>query len=1554
MTEDLTRVHEDPAEGLATSAGEGNAETGSAGLLSAGAAGVVGQFVLGQAGETISINRPAPGQTAEIQAVAGQTYVLNFLPGAARVRVVGDELVLGFDDDGDGAIDSRIVFLDMVDVAAAPAAPLFQVAGITVGADALVRQALALEGEDGTLDDVAAGPGALGGGGSAYDDNFGDVLDLLSAEGVIPPVQLAFGTLELEAEPVVPDFPPPPLLINEIGVRVAMDIPPLPGGGPAPQQAQLLEYNFIELLNNSSHTVPTQDLVLEVLGPGGTVVSFNVPGGIDIPPGGFLVFYQLADDGGAPGVEDIVVRVFSASGNVIGGFTIDDAAFWALGDDTTDPLAVNLVYRQGEGSFANQSVDSFAANMTQAELAALTNAAFAGAPEGFGSELPELNFETFNGLLTGGQHIFSRVSLNDSDSQNDWSTNNLPTDGALNSTGLPGGPFAYAIGEDGPLVVIDLASGATQEVGPLFDGGGPLGGDFEGLTFGRGADAGFLFAYDDIGQLIHKIDPATGEVVQTWTKDDPVSLFEPGLTVAADGSFYVIGDSDGVYAVAFVGGDFQLTQLAAPALFGGFAVSGLAADPSDADLLYAIGNNGAAVQLFTVEPSSGTVTALPGSIVLASGAQMGLAFDAAGNLWAIDESNDIAFQVDPASGNLVPGSGLALPGLIAYESIAVLPAGVPLLFDPNPADPDNDNLNPGQVNPDPLAGQNFLAGTDGDDVIEGFGGPDFLLGGAGNDSLYGGSQADYLSGAPFFSDHNDFLYGDAGDDALYGGSGGDLLLGGEGDDTVEGGTGDDQGSGDEGADLVYGGAGDDSLYGGAGNDLVYGDDDDDLVYGDDGDGLGAADTLYGGTGDDLVYGEGGGDNVYGGTGDDSLYGGTEGDLIYGEDDHDLIYGDDGDGLGAADTLYGGSGNDRAFGEGGSDSVYGGGGDDTLYGGADSDLIYGDADDDLVYGDDGDGLGAADTIYGGLGNDRIFGEGGDDLLYGDTLNTAPDGDDTLYGGAGNDTIYGDDGGTTQSGADLIYGGSGNDSIIADDDGLGVGANDTVYGGGGNDTIDGGDGDDTLYGGADSDLIYGDAGDDLVYGDDGDGLGAADTIYGGLGNDRIFGEGGDDLLYGDALNTSPDGDDTLYGGAGNDTIYGDDGGTTQSGADLIYGGSGNDSIIADDDGLGVGANDTVYGGAGNDTIDGGDGDDTLYGGADSDLIYGDGDDDLVYGDDGDGLGAADTIYGGLGNDRIFGEGGDDLLYGDTLNTAPDGDDTLYGGAGNDTIYGDDGGMTQSGADLIYGGSGNDSIIADDDGLGVGANDTVYGGAGNDTIDGGDGDDTLYGGADSDLIYGDAGDDLVYGDDGDGLGAADTIYGGLGNDRIFGEGGDDLLYGDTLNTAPDGDDTLYGGAGNDTIYGDDGGSSQSGADLIYGGSGNDSIIADDDGLGVGANDTVYGGGGDDTIDGGGGDDILEGGSGNDRFVYHFDSDAGGGNSEGSGSDTILDLEPGDVLELSDIDGLVDDIGDLNDSMVADTGSDVTISFDNGDVLTLTGIGDGTIDTWSELNGAINLDFG
>src|SRR3546814_12660075 len=102
---------------------------------------------LGQAGEAVVVERPAPGQSIEIQATAGQTYVLNFSPEQAQVQVQDGHFILAFDDDGDGVGDSRVVFLDMVSQVEAGGAPTFEVAGVAVDTGLLLSQAVDMAGQ---------------------------------------------------------------------------------------------------------------------------------------------------------------------------------------------------------------------------------------------------------------------------------------------------------------------------------------------------------------------------------------------------------------------------------------------------------------------------------------------------------------------------------------------------------------------------------------------------------------------------------------------------------------------------------------------------------------------------------------------------------------------------------------------------------------------------------------------------------------------------------------------------------------------------------------------------------------------------------------------------------------------------------------------------------------------------------------------------------------------------------------------------------------------------------------------------------------------------------------------------------------------------------------------------------------------------------------------------------------------------------------------------------------------------------------------------------------
>lgn len=93
------------------------------------------------------------------------------------------------------------------------------------------------------------------------------------------------------------------------------------------------------------------------------------------------------------------------------------------------------------------------------------------------------------------------------------------------------------------------------------------------------------------------------------------------------------------------------------------------------------------------------------------------------------------------------------------------------------------------------------------------------------------------------------------------------------------------------------------------------------------------------------------------------------------------------------TIFGGAGHDKLYGGSGNDVLSGGDGNDTISGGDGDDEIFGLAGRDLLLGD-----GGHDKIWGGLDHDIIFGGDGDDELDGG------DGRDLLYGGRGLDFLF----------------------------------------------------------------------------------------------------------------------------------------------------------------------------------------------------------------------------------------------------------------------------------------------------------------------------------------------------------------------------------------------------------------------------------------------------------------------------------------------------------------------------------------------------------------------
>ncbi len=359
--------------------------------------------------------------------------------------------------------------------------------------------------------------------------------------------------------------------------------------------------------------------------------------------------------------------------------------------------------------------------------------------------------------------------------------------------------------------------------------------------------------------------------------------------------------------------------------------------------------------------------------------------------------------------------------------------------------------------------------------------PNHFSGGAGDDFIGGNLGDDILLGGP----GNDRLTAGAGNDLLLGGSERDILIGAQGADQLDGGTDDD---------ILYGGSGRDHISGGPGNDRLYGD--------NANPGEGDADTLLGGAGDDRLYGNGG---------DDRLDGGADDDRLYGEDGRDHLIGSDGDdrlyGGASADYLFGGVGDDQLFGEDGDDHLYGGEGVDRLEGGAGNDWLDGGADGamDTLLG--GPGLdhfiyhpnSGFDLVSDAAADDRIVLQ---DILLEDVLI------DTLQGSDGRSLLALQiDAANALLIADGLTGGP--DSYrFADGSELSriellshVLQRPVVHRLDSAGTLSGGRADDTLAGSSGDDHLLGQAGDDVLSGGGGN-----DRLEGGSGTDRYrFGPG-----------------------------------------------------------------------------------------------------------------------------------------------------------------------------------------------------------------------------------------------------------------------------------------------------------------------------------------------------------------------------------------------------------------------------------------------------------------
>ena len=585
----------------------------------------------------------------------------------------------------------------------------------------------------------------------------------------------------------------------------------------------------------------------------------------------------------------------------------------------------------------------------------------------------------------------------------------------------------------------------------------------------------------------------------------------------------------------------------------------------------------------------------------------------------------------------------------------------------------------------------------------------------------------------------------------------------------------------------------------------------------------------------------------------------------------------------------------------------------------------------------EGGSAADTITGNTAANTLAGNDGDDTL------TGGQGDDSLAGGAGSDTALF---GGAQSLYTVTRSGAGQPHRIAGPDGndVLVGIEFVQFGSGARIAIEDVTRSFTATAGADG-----------ITGSD-----EMEVIDGLAGNDSLSGGGGDDVLIGGLGNDSLDGGsgaDSLTGGAGNDSFWVDDAGDVVNeargaGTDRVISTlsfslaalpnlehvslAGTDAIDATGNALanaltGNAGDNVLDGGAGSDSLEGGGGDDTYIVDAAGDRVIeaADGGSDRVLSAVAYTLPAAVEDLTLTGSRAITGTGNalaNTITGNEAANTLTGGggDDTLSGGGGNDVFVF---AATGSGSDTITDIGPGDVLrltgvtlagaVSEGDGTGLGANqvaistdgDTTRLAIGTNRTAGADLVITLAGSFAA-ANFGLAGKDiyLVASDGGTGTGTAraDTLTGSGGSDTLAGEAGNDVLRGFA------GDDSLAGGAGNDTLEGGGGDDTyvvDAAGDKVIeaAGGGHDRVLSAvshalaaevEDltltgaraiaGTGNASANTITGNDAANTLTGGGGDDTLSGGGGNDVFVFA---------ATGSGSDTITDIGPGDVLRLTGV---------------------------------------------------------
>lgn len=249
-------------------------------------------------------------------------------------------------------------------------------------------------------------------------------------------------------------------------------------------------------------------------------------------------------------------------------------------------------------------------------------------------------------------------------------------------------PFGYSINSDGPdnlsrdsLYRIDLETGQETRIGRILSQG-VIREDVEGLAF---APDGTLYGVDDEAMKLFPINPDNGTVQVadevTISKLPLGGKNDFGMTFTCDGSLFVTSVTRGaLFRLALDGEATEVGPL-------GANISAIAAF---GDQLYGLGNGldqdlkEDNPSLFRIDTATGAATEI-GPLGAAAGAyaEGGLAFDDAGNLWAITDRRDalgfpLNSQVMQLSLTQGTASAVQETGEAGFESLAItVPRGCP-------------------------------------------------------------------------------------------------------------------------------------------------------------------------------------------------------------------------------------------------------------------------------------------------------------------------------------------------------------------------------------------------------------------------------------------------------------------------------------------------------------------------------------------------------------------------------------------------------------------------------------------------------------------------------------------------------------------------------------------------------------------------------------------------------------------------------------------------------------------------------------------------------------